>query len=241
MFIIDFGTDMSQADAALYEHPFEYLHKHVYAERQKNNRESYRLRWWIHGEPRPAMRKALAPLRRYIVTPLVSKFRIFAWLPVEVVPENLLNVFARDDDYFFGVLHSRVHEVWGLHMGTALEDRPRYTPTSTFETFPFPWPPGLEQKDSLLVETIAEATRQLVEKRDAWLNPPHVTEAELKERTLTNLYNTRPTWLADAHRKLDEAVFAGYDWPPTLTDAELLERLLRLNHERAARGSPAVS
>ena len=57
---------------------------------------------------------------------------------------------------------------------------------------------------------------------------------ELKKRTLTNLYNARPAWLADAHRKLDEAVFAAYGWPATLTDAELLERLLALNHARAA-------
>lgn len=140
--------------------------------------------------------------------------------------------FARDDDYFFGVLHSRLHEVWALHMGTALEDRPRYTPTSTFETFP--WPPCHEPKDSPLVAAIAKAARELVEKRDAWLNPPTTNAKELKRRTLTNLYNVRPAWLADAHRKLDEAVFAAYGWPSTLTDAELLERLLALNHQRAA-------
>lgn len=237
MFIIDFGTDMSQADAAFYEKPFEYLREHVCSERQENNRESYRLRWWIHGEPRPAMRKALAPLRRYIVTPLVSKFRIFAWLPVEVLAENLLNVFAREDDYFFGVLHSRIHEAWARAQGTQLrevESGFRYTPSSTFETFPFPWPPGSEPKNSPLVNAIAKAARELVAKRDDWLNPPGANVKELKERTLTNLYNARPAWLADARRKLDEAVFAAYGWPATLTDAELLERLLKLNHERAA-------
>ena len=237
MFIIDFGTDMSQTDAALYEGPFEYLREHVYPERQENNREGYRLKWWIHGEPRPAMRKALAPLHRYIVTPLVSKFRIFAWLPVEVVAENLLNVFAREDDYFFGVLHSRIHEVWARAQGTQLrevESGFRYTPSSIFETFPFPWPPGHEPEDSPEMAAIAAAARELVERRDAWLNPPHATEAELRERTLTNLYNARPTWLGEAHRRLDEAVFTAYGWPATLTDAELLERLLELNHERAA-------
>ncbi len=84
------------------------------------------------------------------------------------------------------------------------------------------------------MEAIAEAARELVEKRDAWLNPPDASAEELKKRTLTNLYNARPAWLADAHRKLDEAVFAAYGWPSTLTDAELLERLLALNHQRAA-------
>ncbi len=109
----------------------------------------------------------------------------------------------------------------------------RYTPSSTFETYPFPWAPGHEPVDTPKVKGIAAAACELVEKRDAWLNPPDATQDELKKRTLTNLY-ARPAWLADAHRKLDEAVFAAYGWPATLTDAELLERLLTLNHQRAA-------
>jgi hypothetical protein len=56
------------------------------------------------------------------------------------LPDHALIVFARDDDFTFGVLHSRAHEVWSLRKGTSLEDRPRYTPTTTFETFPFPKP-----------------------------------------------------------------------------------------------------
>ena len=109
-----------------------------------------------------------------------------------------------------------------------------YVSNTCFETFPFPWPPGHEPKDNPLVEAIATAARELVEKRDAWLNPPDAPPEELSKRTLTNLYNARPTWLVELHRKLDEAVFAAYGWPATLTDAELLERLLALNHARAA-------
>ena len=84
------------------------------------------------------------------------------------------------------------------------------------------------------MQAIAQAASELVTKRDAWLNPADATPEELSKRTLTNLYNKRPSWLADAHRKLDEAVFAAYGWPSTLTDAEILERLLALNHQRAA-------
>jgi hypothetical protein len=84
------------------------------------------------------------------------------------------------------------------------------------------------------VVAIAEAARELVEKRDAWLNPPNANADELRKRTLTNLYNARPAWLADAHRKLDEAVFAAYGWPATLSDSEILEHVLALNHQRAA-------
>lgn len=58
--------------------------------------------------------------------------------------------------------------------------------------------------------------------------------AELRKRTLTNLYNQRPAWLANAHRALDEAVAAAYGWPVDLDDDEVLRRLLALNRERAA-------
>jgi type II restriction/modification system DNA methylase subunit YeeA len=119
-------------------------------------------------------------------------------------------------------------------MGTQLEDRPRYTPSSTFETFPFPWPPGREPQDSPLVKAIAEAARELVRQRDNWLNPPDAAPEELAKLTLTHLYNKRPAWLENAHRKLDEAVFAAYGWPASLTDDELLRRLLALNQVRAA-------
>ncbi|MGD0631906.1 MAG: hypothetical protein ABR987_21445, partial [Terracidiphilus sp.] len=81
---------------------------------------------------------------------------------------------------------------------------------------------------------IADAARELVRLRDAWLNPPGIAPEELKNRTLTNLYNLRPEWLANAHRALDEAVFAAYGWPSNLSKEEILARLLALNHQRAA-------
>ncbi|MGB0064558.1 MAG: DNA methyltransferase, partial [Terracidiphilus sp.] len=241
MYIIDFGVDMPEGQAALYQKPFEHVRENVKPERLENNREGYRVKWWVHGEPRPDLRVGLAKLKRYIITPRVSKHRVFAWLPVETLPDSATFAIARDDDYFFGVLHSRAHEVWGLHMGTQLEDRPRYTPTSTFETFPFPWPPGKEPKSSPLVKAIAEAAKELVKQRDHWLNPPKAAPEVLATRTLTNLYNDladkKCAWLENAHRKLDEAVFAAYGWPAALSDQEILERLLALNQERAAAGA----
>ena len=57
--------------------------------------------------------------------------------------------------------------------------------------------------------------------------------ADLKKRTLTNLYNQRPTWLDLAHKKLDAAVFAAYGWDPGMSDEDILAKLLALNLERA--------
>ena len=243
MFIIDFGVNMPEHEAALYERPFAHVERAVKPERAKNNRAAYRDRWWIHVEPRPAMRRALEPLQRFIGTPNLTKHRLFTWLQPPTIPDHQLIIFAREDDYFIGILHSRPHEIWALLQGTSLEDRPRYTPSTTFETYPFPWPPGREPQNDGRVEAIATAAQSLVAQRDAWLNPPVVGEAELKKRTLTNLYNERPDWLAQAHQALDAAVLAAYGWPADLGDEEILARLLALNLARAAtqRVAPATS
>ena len=184
---------------------------------------------------------------------MVAKHRIFVWISKDVVPANLINVFARDDDYFFGVLHSKLHESWSLRMGTSLEDRPRYTPTTTFETFPFPWSPGHEDESHPAHAAISAAAVQLHQERQAWLNPEDASAKELKDRTLTNLYNALQVWrkhdsmktkpaarefaprLDELHRALDEAVCDAYGWEYGILDdeEEILRRLLALNLARA--------
>jgi len=205
------------------------------------------------------------------VTPRVAKHRIFVWFPAETIPDSRVYVFARDDDYSFGILHCRVHEVWSLATSSrhGVGNDPTYNNTTCFETFPFPEPSEAQRA------AIAEAAKELDGLRNNWLNPPEWTREEvlefpgsvdgpwsryvlepdgrgigtvryprlvpkdadtagkLKKRTLTNLYNERPTWLDLAHRKLDEAVFAAYGWDPGLSDDDLLAKLLELNLERA--------
>ena len=200
MWIIDFGVGMPEAEAALYEAPFELVRRVVRPERVHNKREAYAARWWLHVEPRSGMRNAFAGLSRYLATPRLTKHRLFVWLEAQVLPDSQIIVFARDDDYTFGILHSRVHELWALATGAQLETRPRYTPTTTFETFAFPRPTD-EQR-----EAIAAGAVRLLELRDGWLNPLGLPNEELAMRTLTNLYNERPTWLANAHADLDRAV-----------------------------------
>ena len=186
-------------EAAKYKLPFDYVTEHVYPIRSKNRREAYAKRWWIYAEARPGMRKALEGLNRYIATPIHSKFRVFLWIEPRILCNQGTIVFAREDDYFMGVLSSKPHEIWALRLGTSLEDRPRYTSTTTFETFPFPWPPGQEpsEADDARVKAIADWARALVAWRQAWLNPqpPQAGTIDvaydkmLKKRTLTNLYN----------------------------------------------------
>lgn len=234
--IIDFGQ-RSLEDAAGYESPFEYVREHVKPRRDDVRDRQRRIYWWRHGRAGTEYRAALSGLSRQIASPRVSKHRLFVWLDCATLVTDAVVAIARDDDYFFGVLHSHPHELWSLRLGTSLEDRPRYTPTTTFETYPFPWPPGQEPTDDPRVEAIAAAARELVKQRDRWLNPEGAAEAELKKRTLTNLYNARPTWLDLAHKRLDAAVLDAYGWPHDISDEELLERLLALNMERSEAAS----
>lgn len=85
--------------------------------------------------PTSALFRRLRNCDQFIVVPEVSKHRVFSWLPKGVCPDKNLVVISRDDDTTFGILHSRFHEAWSLRLGTSLEDRPRYTPTTAFETF----------------------------------------------------------------------------------------------------------
>ncbi len=261
MWIIDFGVDMPEEEAAFYEVPFEHVVAHVEPTRKHLRRKNHRVYWWRYGETRPGMRRAIEPLSRYIATSIVSKHRAFVWMPTIVLPENLVVAIARDDDTTFGIVSSRFHETWALRMGTSLEDRPRYTPTTTFETYPFPngltpnIPASQYAKDPR-AQAIAEATRNLNQLRENWLNPPEWVKrvpevvscypdrlvlidekaaGELKKRTLTNLYNKKPQWLVQAHNMLDEAVAAAYGWEPDISDEEALTRLFELNQVRAGR------
>ena len=235
---IDFGM-RSIKDAAQYEMPFEYVKFHVYPVRTRGRKAIYGQRWWQYARPRVEMRSALCGLARYIATPATAKHRVFVWVSTDILCNQGTLVFARSDDYFLGVLHSRAHEIWSRSVGTQLREAEsgfRYTPTSCFETFSFPWSPGTEpaEDDDPRVRAVAHSSRELVRLRNNWLNPPGIDPNELAKRTLTNLYNQRPEWLANAHRALDEAVFAAYGWPSDLSRDEILGRLLELNQKRAA-------
>ena len=261
--IVDFGWKMTEPEAAFFQAPFAYIAEHVRPVRQTNKREAYARGWWRHVEPRPGMNRSLSGLHRFIVTPRVAKHRLFAWMAPSILADSALMAIARSDDVTFGLLHSRIHEAWALRLGTALEDRPRYTPSTAFETFPFPCGLQPDLPEATVCDhprgiAVAQAARSLVQARDRWLNPPELVvsvpervpgfphrlvpidanaAAVLRGRTLTALYNTRGspagTWLDGLHADLDRAVAAAYGWPEDLDEEAVLAGLLRLNQERA--------
>ena len=340
LWIVDFGIDTTAEAAALFGAPFAHVVSEVQPERLKNGDAGRRKHWWRFGRNGADFREAVASLSRFIATSRVAKYRTFLWLYSPVSPDSRLALIARSDDASFGILHSRIHEVWSLATASmhGVGNDPTYNAKSCFETFPFP--AGLTPRDTAHQRTetladgavipaglapsplagdethlspagsggeggrgvdsdvgaaaklpphpnplppgerglnplaptrehainIARAAKRLNDLRERWLNPPEWTErvgeviplgmdvspypdrvlpranlavadlAELKKRTLTNLYNQRPAWLADAHALLDAAVAAAYGWTDfsaATTDNEILARLLALNQARA--------
>lgn len=260
--IIDFGAHRTLEEASYYEAPFAHVEDFVRPVRKQVRRKNHRERWWIHGEARPGLRRAVEGLSRLLVTPRVAKHRLFVWSDPKVNADARLVIIARDDDTVFGILHSSFHEAWSLATGGwhGVGNDPQYTPTKSFETFPFPEGlspniPAADYADNPRAQAIAVAARNLDEKREAWLNPPDLVRRvpevvegypdrllpvddaaakELKKRTLTNLYNARPAWLAHLHDRLDAAVAAAYGWPGDISEDDALARLLALNRERSA-------
>jgi type II restriction/modification system DNA methylase subunit YeeA len=258
--VIDFSR-YSKKEASLYEYPYALIADTAFSFRKKARDKEAVATWWKLWRSRAELRQKISVLERYILTPRVSKHRLFVWANKLTVPDDATVAIARDDDISFGILHSCFHEAWSLRKGTWLGvgNDPRYTPTTTFETFPFPEGltpniPAKDYADDPRAIAIAKAAKRLDELRSAWLNPPDLIDivpevvpgypdrilpknetaaAELKKRTLTNLYNERPQWLADVHHDLDAAVAAAYGWPADISEEDALAKLLELNLKRA--------
>ena len=241
--VIDFfGFEEAGARRA---HPALYQHVllRVKPEREQNRRESIRRMWWRFGWERPVLRKQLQGLRRFVVTAETAKHRVFVFADAALLPDNMLTAIALEDACHLGVLSSRVHTRWALSAGGRLGygNDPRYTKARCFDPFPFPAASGAQ----------TARIRSLGESLDAHRKRQQAIHSGL---TITGMYNVLEklrsgealtakekviheqglvSVLKQIHDDLDAAVFEAYGWPSTLTDEEILERLVALNAERA--------
>jgi hypothetical protein len=224
-FIIDFG-DRKLEEAMTYPAALEIVRERVKPMRDENNDERFRRFWWQFGRPRGEMRTAIGSLNRFVSGTATGKRFLFCWSDRSVCPSNASNVFAFEDDYSMGILLSAAHEAWARSEGSTLRVDLRYTPTTCFETFPWPMPTD-DQRD-----TIAGLSRSLIEIRR------RICEAE--QIGLTSLYNQVDdgAWqdLARAHRDLDRAVARAYGWPAKVAQdpLEIKARLAKRHAEIVA-------
>jgi hypothetical protein len=220
---------------------YQWVYQRVKPEREQNNRKSRRENWWLFGETNPKLRQMLKGLNRYIATVETSKHRFFVFLDDTVLPDNKLVNIALEDAYYLGVLSSHIHVTWALRAGSILGPTPVYVKTTCFEAFPFP----------VATEAQKETIRQLAEQLDAHRKRQQTQHPSL---TMTGMYNVLEklrtgepldekeraihemgllTILHQLHADLDRAVAEAYGWPATLSDEEILARLVSLNQARA--------
>ncbi|MDX1969978.1 MAG: type IIL restriction-modification enzyme MmeI [Planctomycetaceae bacterium] len=241
--VIDlFGYSLSEI-ATRFPKAYQRVLDRVKPERDHNRDAMIRENWWLPGRARAEMRAAQKGLHRYIVTIETSKHRFFTFFSSDVVPDNVLITFALDDGVFLGILSSRIHLTWALAAGGRLGvgNDPRYQNLRCFDPFPFP---AVGEAQSLAIRSIGERLDTHRKKQ----------QAAYPELTLTGMYNVLEklrsgepltakekviheqglvSVLKQIHDDLDAAVFEAYGWPVTLTDEEILERLVALNAERA--------
>ena len=226
-------------------HGFPSIYQHlvdsVKPERDQNNRESYRKKWWIHGEPRKDLRPALDGLSSYVATVETSKHRFFCQLDRGILPDNKLVVIALPTNESFSILSSKIHLSWALRSGSQLGPTPVYVKSISFDAFPFPD----------LTDPQRAHLLQLGEDLDAHRKRQQKAHPKL---TLTQMYNVleklraneviegkdREIYdqgligiLRDLHDQIDSAVADAYGWPVDLSDEDILLRLVALNKERA--------
>jgi hypothetical protein len=233
----------------------------------RKNTSGQNPRWWEAHRSRPGMRAALAAAEQYLATGETTEHRVFRFLPSSLVPDKSLYVFPKAGLTTFGVLQSSFHEVWCTYFGNRIGagNQRRYNASFVYLTFPFPEGlspdiPVAKYAADPRAQEVAAAAARLNGLRENWLNPvdlvmrepevlpgypdrilPKDEEAakELKKRTLTNLYNARPQWLANAHAALDATVAIAYGWGEDwragqLDEDEILSRLFALNQERSS-------
>jgi hypothetical protein len=240
--IIDFFGFSAEQARQQFPSLYQWLYDRVWPERQHNNRAAYRDKWWIFAEPRPALREALVGLKRFIATPYTAKFRPFIFTDAMTLPDAMAYAVVSDDAFVLGILSSAVHRTWALNSGGTLEDRPRYNSKNTFLPFPFPESDAATRKRicELALQLDSHRKRQQELHADLTVTGMYIGLAKLRagealsrseqvihEQGLISV-------LRQIHDDLDAAVFDAYGWQHDLSDEQMLERLVALNHERAA-------
>ena len=230
-YVIDFaGRTLEQAME--YPEALKIVRERVKPKRDENRDAHFRKYWWRFGRPRGEMRDAIADLPRYIAGNRIGKRFLYCWAEASVCPSDLTIVFAFDDDYAMGVLTSSVHREWARAEASTLRVDLRYTPTTCFETFPWPDPTPTQR------ERIGSLARELIDERQAIC-------AE-REIGLTDLYNLVDDGafeqLAKLHGQLDAAVAASYGWTAEAArdPLDVRARLVEL-HRRISTGELAYA
>lgn len=243
-FVIDF-TLMDVVEASTYKEPFQRIEMMVLPDRKEKgeaqlneNKEALKInpkakvnkhhinflnKWWKLSYGREDMLEEISVVRRYISCSRVTTRPIFEFIDSQINPNDALMVFVFDDYYSFGIIHSKLHNIWFEEKCSTMKGDPRYTTESVWNTFP--WPQTLSQKQ---VEKVAEAAMGLHQGRTKTLKEHNMSLRDLYR--LLEQPGKNP--IKDLHAALDKAVLEAYGFDAT---QDVLSQLLELNLQVAAK------
>ncbi|MDQ2907389.1 MAG: restriction endonuclease, partial [Chloroflexota bacterium] len=225
-----------------YHDCIEILRERVKPEREAHSEKTVRERWWLYKRPTVTLYNTVAPLKRVLAIPFVSKYITCSWIPTGIVYWHPLVIIASESNANYAALQSSLHDSWARFHGSTLETRMRYTPSDCFETFPFP-------SSMSTLDDIGE--RYYTHRQSIML-----TRQEGLTKTYNRFHDPRESssdivTLRELHREMDEAVARAYGWDDlrlehgfhetkqglryTISEEarrEVLDRLLLLNHQR---------
>ncbi|BDY26614.1 DNA methyltransferase [Mycolicibacterium mageritense] len=185
--------------------------------------------WWRHWRRREDMLNVISPLDRYIALTIVAaegRRSVYEFVSSSIRPDASVQVFAFDDDYSFGVLSSSLHRAWFDERCSKLKVDPRYTPTTVWNTFPWPVAPSEAQ-----VSKIARLSAEILK-----LRARYRSDGMTLGQQYDALREPGQSAFREAHEALDAAVIEAYGFNP---DENLLAQLLALN--LAAATDPEVA
>ena len=251
--VIDFN-ERDQSEASRYVQPWFHVLHHVYPERAQKDAVKYpRMvnEWWKYWNSRPAMRKAIKGFREVLIIARHSSPVMLSRISVGPVMSDATVVLASDSYVFQAILSSSPHQMWVITCGSTLGTVVRYTPSDVFETFPRPYlTESSERALEAIGRTLDEERCEIMLRRELGLTALY---NKVNDPTLEDSADPDVARLRVIHRELDEAVMAAYGWDDVPLDhgfhtyrkmtrwtmspaarVEVLDRLLALNHERAA-------
>lgn len=245
--IIDFDVEDAMTAKSVAPGAYERLHKFVLPDRKARaereaagndqalahnpsarvnwHHRNFLHRWWQHSYRREDFLDALEPLDRYITVSRVAstlRLPVFVFVSRDIRPSDAIQAFALDDDYSFGILQSKAHELWFRGRCSHLKSDLRYTSNTVFNSFPWP-----QEPPRAAVAAVLEAVSALLLFRD---------DRAQKGISLADQYNSLRdpglNRLRHLHERLDKAVARAYGFDPT---EDFLTQLLELNHYLATR------
>ncbi|WSB37381.1 hypothetical protein OG949_34105 [Streptomyces scopuliridis] len=243
---IDF-TGLSEEDARAYTLPYGHVLEHVKPDRAKKAKAVREAPWWLFHRPRPALRAAISSQKEMLAITRHSKTALPLRIPTSWLPSDATIAFATDSFEDQAVLSSSLHQVWAIKFGSGMRNDPRYTPSSVFETFPFP--SGNKQLTEV-GKALELERREIMTRRRLGLTDLY---SLVNDHVITDQADADVAKIREIHTEIDRTVVEAYGWDDVplghgfhtyrqmerwmvspIARVEILDRLLEENHRRAA-------